>query len=88
MLQRNSFSYFLCRFLGGSCIFAALLGVLGVFDAYLLGATRSSVWLYTMIWPYAVQILIGAMLCSIVGTGLFVYPAYGTPMKGQDHELW
>lgn len=87
MPYRNTRVLFLVRALGLTCVFTACAGVLGVLGMYLLGPTRTPAWLYDWVWPYATYILIGAILCSLMGAVFLLYPARMSSMEGQGYEL-
>lgn len=87
MPYRNGRALRVFHTLGFACVFAACTGVLGVLLMYLLGPDQAPSWLYSWVWPYATYILIGAILCSLVGTVLLLYPARMSPMEGGGHEF-
>ena len=87
MPYRNARTLRLFRSLGLACVFTACAGVLGVLSTYLLGPARTPAWLYDWIWPNATYILIGAILCSLLGTVCLLYPARMSTMEGQGYEL-
>jgi hypothetical protein len=87
MPYRNARALRIFHSLGLVCVFAACAGVLGVLSMYLLGPARAPAWLYGWVWPYATHILIGAILCSLLGTVFLLYPARMSSMEGQGYEL-
>ena len=91
MPYRNSRALRVVRSLGLACVFAACAGVLSVLLIYLLGVERAPSWLYDWVWPYATYILIGAILCSLVGTVFLLYPARMSPIEAavlrSDEEM-
>jgi len=88
MLYRSSLSLSLCRLLGLVCALAAVLGVLGVLSTSLFGVQGNPAWLYFYVWPHATQLLIGAMICSLMAVVLLLYPAHKSPAEASSYELW
>lgn len=88
MPYRSSRSWFLIRFFGVACVLSSLLSVLSVLGTYLLGVTRTPTWLYSLVWPYAAQLLICAIICSLLGAVFLLYPAQMPPMESSGYELW
>lgn len=78
----------LLRFLGIVYVLAAFLCVAGVMVAYLRGVQGTPHWFYYMVWPYATPLLVGAMICSLVGTIFLLYPAQMSSIKESGYELW
>lgn len=87
MPYRNARSLRLFHTLGFASVATACVGVIGVLSMYLLGPTRAPTWLYDWVWPYATYILIGAILCSLLGTVFLLYPARMASMEGRGYEL-
>lgn len=87
MPYRNARSLRIFHALGLACVATACAGVIGVLSMYLLGPSRAPAWLYGWVWPYATYILIGAILCSLLGTVFLLYPARMASMDGQSFEL-
>ncbi|MDE2600661.1 MAG: hypothetical protein KGL40_13670 [Rhodocyclaceae bacterium] len=88
MPYRSSRTWLLIRFSGVACVLSALLSVLSVLGTYLLGVTRTPAWFYSLVWPYATQVLIGAIICSLLGAVFLLYPAQIPPMESTGYELW